>query len=457
MRAGDYAHEGKALAAVVSRDNWHIMAAVNERHLSRLKAGQTVCFTIGSDPWRVHVGTVRSIAPGIARTQEGQGALPYVPLDTDWIRLPRRFPVLIDMGDLCRNSSPFTAAPMRACWSGSEPRMRALLARPLPARPLPAASVVLSILVGAFLGLDDLWWAAISAWAVSNPDFAVLWRKLAMRLAGTAAGLVIGYSFAILMEGVVAFQALALFAVSAIGSYMRFASRYGYAWFYGSFTLMLMITVSIMEPQSLFAFAQFRFAEIVCGVSVSAFVHALARPAFQRACPAHAPATAAEPDLDLTRLALVGGITAVGMTAIWSWFLIPSMPQAVGSTLAVLDRDFASVKVRARQRFLGCALGAGLGLAALLLELDALPVYATVLFAGIFYFTRLHNGGGPQNYIGTQGGIAFITAMVTGAGPPSDLMPVIERLAAIFIGVTLMVGVSFVLAALDRRAWPAPA
>ncbi|MFG1346781.1 hypothetical protein V5F59_17975 [Xanthobacter autotrophicus DSM 431] len=97
---------------------------------------------------------------------------------------------------------------------------------------------------------------------------------------------------------------------------------------------------------------------------------------------------------------------------IWSWFLIPSMPQAVGSTLAVLDRDFASVKVRARQRFLGCALGAGLGL-------DALPVYATVLFAGIF-FSRLHNGGGPQSYIGTQGGIAFITAMVTGAGPPSS-------------------------------------
>lgn len=36
-------------------------------------------------------------------------------------------------------------------------------------------------------------------------------------------------------------------------------------------------------------------------------------------------------------------------------------------------------------------------------------------------------------------------------------MPVIERLAAIFIGVTLMVGVSFVLAALDRRARPTPA
>lgn len=101
---------------------------------------------------------------------------------------------------------------------------------------------------------------------------------------------------------------------------------------------------------------------------------------------------------------------------IWSWFLIPSMPQAVGSTLAVLDRDFASVKVRVRQRFLGCALGAGLGLAALLLELDALSVYATVLFAGIFYFSRLHNGGGPQSYIGTQGGIAFITALVRGRG-----------------------------------------
>lgn len=113
MRAGDYAHAGKPLAALVSDDNWHIVAAINERHLARLRVGQTVWFTIGSDPWRLHEGTVRSIAPGIARTPSEEGALPYVPLDTDWIRLPRRFPVLIDMGPLPGKQTLYRGADAR--------------------------------------------------------------------------------------------------------------------------------------------------------------------------------------------------------------------------------------------------------------------------------------------------------------------------------------------------------
>ncbi len=81
-------------------------------------------------------------------------------------------------------------------------------------------------------------------------------------------------------------------------------------------------------------------------------------------------------------------------------------------------------------------------------------VYVIALFAGIFYFSRLHHGGGPQSYIGTQGGLACITAMVTGNGPVLDIWPVLERLAGVVLGVALMVSVSFVLAAL--RAARAP-
>lgn len=113
VRQGDYAHAGKPLAAIVSNDNWHIVAAVNERHLSRLAVGQKVWFTIGSEPWVLHEGTVRGLAPGIARTAAETGALPYVPLDTDWIRLPRRFPVLIDMGDLPKRRPLYRGADAR--------------------------------------------------------------------------------------------------------------------------------------------------------------------------------------------------------------------------------------------------------------------------------------------------------------------------------------------------------
>ncbi|MEP9352658.1 FUSC family protein [Xanthobacter sp. KR7-65] len=323
---------------------------------------------------------------------------------------------------------------------------------------ITAASVVLAVLMAAALGLEGLWWAAISAWVVSNPDFAALWRKAAMRLVGTAVGLTAGYALAIGLEGVPAFQALALFIICAVGSYQRFASRYGYAWFYGTITLMLMIAVSIVETDALFAFAENRFLEIACGVVASAFAHAVGRPRGSAVPPPQGAASQGrDADLDLVHLALVAGVSVVAMVALWSWFDLPSMPQAIGSSLAVLDKDFASIRVRARQRFLGCVLGAALGLAALLFELDALLVYATVLAAGIFCFSRLHHGGGAQSYIGTQGGLAFITALVTDGGPPAEVLPVLERLAGIFIGVALMVVVSMVLAALHRRPRPVQA
>jgi multidrug efflux system membrane fusion protein len=100
VRAGDFMRAGEPLAAVVSRENWRIMAEVDERHLRRLRAGETVWFTIGSDPWRLHIGAVRAVAPGIARRPTSEGALPYIPLETNWIRLSRRFPVVVDIGEL---------------------------------------------------------------------------------------------------------------------------------------------------------------------------------------------------------------------------------------------------------------------------------------------------------------------------------------------------------------------
>ncbi|MFG1215293.1 FUSC family protein [Xanthobacter flavus] len=316
---------------------------------------------------------------------------------------------------------------------------------------ITAASVVLALLMAAALGLQGLWWAAISAWIVSNPDFSALWRKAGMRLAGTAVGLSAGYLLAVALEGIPLFQALALFIICGVGSYLRFSSRYGYAWFYGTITLMLMLAVSILETGALFSFAENRFLEIACGVVASAVVHAVGRPRTDRAAPAAAPVPAHPADLDLVHIGLVAGISAVGMVTLWSWFDLPSLPQAIGSSLAVLDRDFGTMRVRGRQRVLGCVLGALAGLAALLLQLDNLLVYLAVLAGGIFYFSRLHTGGGPQSYIGTQGGVAFITALVTDGGPPAELMPVVERLAGIFIGVALMLIASFVLSALHHR------
>jgi multidrug efflux system membrane fusion protein len=110
VRAGDYLTAGRPVVAIVSDENWRLVVNLPERHLKGLKIGQRVYCYIGSDPWRIHAGTVRSISPGVARSLDPSRVLPYVDLTTDWIRLPRRFPVEIDLGDLPKKQRLFVGS-----------------------------------------------------------------------------------------------------------------------------------------------------------------------------------------------------------------------------------------------------------------------------------------------------------------------------------------------------------
>jgi multidrug efflux system membrane fusion protein len=110
VRVGDYLTAGRPVVAIVSDENWRLVVNLPERHLKGLKVGQGVYCYIGSDPWRIHAGRVRSIAPGVARSIDPSLVLPFVNLSTDWIRLPRRFPVEIDLGDLPKKQRLFVGS-----------------------------------------------------------------------------------------------------------------------------------------------------------------------------------------------------------------------------------------------------------------------------------------------------------------------------------------------------------
>jgi membrane fusion protein, multidrug efflux system len=100
VRLGAYVSSGVVAIAVISSENWRVVANLPERNLLGLKVGRKVWFSVSSDPWRFRQGTIRSISTGISRSSESVRALPYVEPSVDWIRLPRRFPVEIDLGKL---------------------------------------------------------------------------------------------------------------------------------------------------------------------------------------------------------------------------------------------------------------------------------------------------------------------------------------------------------------------
>jgi len=96
-RQGDYLRVGTQVLAIVTERRRRVVANVNERYLSRIRLGQSVLLTLGSDPWVPHWGKVSGIAAGVARSAESPGVVPYVEPTTDWVRLPRRFPVEITL------------------------------------------------------------------------------------------------------------------------------------------------------------------------------------------------------------------------------------------------------------------------------------------------------------------------------------------------------------------------
>lgn len=109
-KPGDYVKVGDTVVALVTNDGWRVVANLQEEYVAHLKPGQVVYVRLASDPWAIHVGTVRGVARGIARHQDPTNPLPYVGVDTDWVRLQRRFPVEIDLGDLPKRRRLFAGA-----------------------------------------------------------------------------------------------------------------------------------------------------------------------------------------------------------------------------------------------------------------------------------------------------------------------------------------------------------
>ena len=112
-RQGDYLRPGTQVLGVVTGQRRRVVANIAERHLGRIKPGQQVWLTLGSDPWTIHSGRVSGISAGVARSADAPSVVPYVEPTTDWVRLPRRFPVEITLDQWPERLGLFVGADAR--------------------------------------------------------------------------------------------------------------------------------------------------------------------------------------------------------------------------------------------------------------------------------------------------------------------------------------------------------
>jgi RND family efflux transporter MFP subunit len=98
---GAYASPGQQILALVDRDSYWIAAYFKETQLRHIATGDTAIISLMGNEDLPFTGTVRSVGWGIFVTDgssaQGTALLPSVSPTIDWVRLPQRFPVRIQV------------------------------------------------------------------------------------------------------------------------------------------------------------------------------------------------------------------------------------------------------------------------------------------------------------------------------------------------------------------------
>lgn len=332
-----------------------------------------------------------------------------------------------------------------------------------------AASVTLATLAALAIHSDDPWWAAISAFVATRASGSATISRALMRIAGSIAGAVA----ALIALRLFVYQSLpfllCLFVFSCVGSIGFVTSRYGYAWLIGTITACLVMLMCFDQPYSAFDTAVNRVADVFIGVTASLVVCALSPRA---AGAAAVPDLLAPPPLAFWRRrygvelarwlpangALImhacrGGLTVMLMPALAEW-IAPVTPVTMGVTAvmvmsipptAIVNYDTSAIVARALHRFIGCLIGALVGIGLLPFVADDFLLWLALIPPGIWVCSQIQNGTTGISYIGMQAMFAYVMSMIQGQGPPDTIAPGLDRLVGVMGGLTILFIVTLIL------------
>ena len=316
-----------------------------------------------------------------------------------------------------------------------------------------AFAVAVSVVLAVAVPLQDIWWAAISAFMVSQATRPASFRRGLLRIVGTICGAVIGLGFASTLAYDHVLCALFLLIAGTSGTLGFLLSAAGYAWLLGAITAVMVVLMSLTDPTVALTGAVNRVAEVGVGTAAAMLGALLFAPNTP------APITQAPGFGDLLGVnrpvllhAWRSGITVMLIPLVWVSLDLPSLPQMAITAAAVMAvqapsgfQDHTPFVARALQRLLGCLFGGVAGLLILALSLTDPLAWLFALSAGVFVCTQIQASARGVGYVGTQAAIVYIMTLVQGTGPPTSIYPGIDRLVGIAGGLGILLLVSFVL------------
>ena len=314
---------------------------------------------------------------------------------------------------------------------------------------MAALAVAISVTVASTMHLPDPWWAAISGFISTQATRPASVTKGVLRVVGTVSGAAV----ALFLVGWLAYDqvacCVALFIVCTIGIVALNVSTHGYAWLFFSVTFSLVLLMSLVDPLHAFDFAAYRSIEVVIGTIAAIIVATALAPEGSTDGAAAPPGWT---DLLGARWPAVlhafrGGIAIAVIPVLWSYFYLPGLSATattVASVLAVpvladhpLDSNRKMVE-KAIHRLLGCFVGGITALVLLAIPLSEFLPWLVSLAAGTWLFAFIQSSSRGIGYLGTQAAVVFMLTLVQGDGPPSSIMPALDRFAGITIGMTTL-------------------
>ena len=281
-------------------------------------------------------------------------------------------------------------------------------------------------------------------------------KKGTLRIIGTLAGATLAF-FATDWLAYDDFACcLALMVVGGVATLGLTVSSHGYAWMLFGITFAMVTMMSLADPGQAFFAATTRSIEVIVGTGTAMLValalgaegtvpHEAAFPGWTGLLGARWPAT-----LHAART----GIAVSTLPLVWSVFDLPSvttMATTVASVMAIpvladhpLD-DGRRIIGRAMQRLFGCVVGGGVGLLLLGLQLTDFLPWLLALFAATWLFAYVQGSERGMGYVGMQAGMVVVMTLVQGEGPPASILPGLNRLAGIALGLAVLSVISVLL------------
>lgn len=318
-----------------------------------------------------------------------------------------------------------------------------------------AVSTILATTLALMLELQSPWWAAISGFMSLMSTGSGSVRRAVLRLTGTIAGAVLGFVMARwLPYDIFAFY-LFLGGATMLGVLAMQVSPHGLAWLFLTITSILVLLMSLNDPQLAFEIACNRVLEVGVGVA-SAIVTAKLLQDWHAEPPPVAPGW--RHLLGAQWPAVLHGLRAaiavVAVMLVWVLFDLPEVTEMAITVAVVMSAPVIAgtnldtrhaVAQRSIFRFIGCLLGGVLALGILALEITSFPWWLATLGAGVWLCMHVQVGRHGVGYVGTQAGMVFIITLVQGASPPESIMPGIERFVGIVGGLAILLVVSLLI------------